>query len=54
MDELKKLRSEVAVIQLGDIKQLEVVSGTKKLYIIADKPFSDISLYFLDELSNVL
>ena len=54
MDELKKLRSEVAVIQLGDIKQLEVVSGTKKLNIIADKPFSDISLYFLDELSNVL
>ena len=50
MDELKKLRSEVAVIQLGDIKQLEVVSGTKKLNIIADKPFSDISLYFLDEL----
>jgi len=54
MDEQKKLRSEVAVIQLGDFKQLDVVSGTKKLNVIPDKPFSDISLYFLDELSNVL
>ncbi len=54
MDEQKKLRLEVVVIQLGDIKQLEVISGTKKLDTIPDKPFSDVSLNFLDELSNVL
>ena len=42
------------MIQLDDLNQLNVVSGTKKLNVIADKPFSDLSLNFLDDLSNIL
>ena len=54
MDEQRKLRLEAAVIQLDDIKQLKVVSGTNKLNVILDKPFSEVSLCFLDELSHIL
>ena len=54
MDEQKKLRLGVAVIQLSDLHKIDVVAGAKHVNIIPDIPFSDISIYFLDELSNVL
>jgi len=42
------------VIQLSDLKEVDVVVGTRHIDIVPDIPFSDISIYFLDELSNVL
>ena len=54
MVERKKLKLGVAVIQLNDIQKVDVVAGTRHVNIVPDIPFSDISIYFLDELSNVL
>ena len=54
MDEQKKLRLGVAVIQLSDLHKIDVVAGAKHVNIITDIPFNDMSIDFLDELSNVL
>ena len=54
MDEQKKLRLGVAVIRLSDLHQIDVVAGTKYVKILPDIPFNDMSIDFLDELSNVL
>ena len=54
MVEQKKLKLGVVVIQLNDIQKVEVVAGTRHVNIVPDIPFSDISINFLDELSNVL
>ena len=49
MDEQKELRLGVAVIQLSDLKNVDVVAGATHVNIAPDIPFSDISIYFLDE-----
>ena len=54
MDEQKKQKLGVAVIQLSDLKKIDVVSGAKHVNIIPHIPFNDMSIDFLDELSNVL
>ena len=54
MAEQKKLRLGVAVIQLSDLHKIDVVAGSKQVNIIPDIPFNDMSIDFLDELSNVL
>ena len=54
MAEQKKLRLGVAVIQLSDLHKIDVVAGAKHVNIITDIPFNDMSIDFLDELSNVL
>ena len=54
MVERKKLKLGVVVIQLNDLQKVDVVAGTRHVNIVPDIPFSDISIYFLDELSNVL
>ncbi len=54
MDEQKKLRLGVAVIQLNDLHKIDVVAGAKHVNILPDIPFNDMSIDFLDELSNVL
>ena len=54
MDEQKKLRLGVAVIQLSDLHKIEVVAGSKHLNISPEIPFNDMSIDFLDELSKVL
>ena len=54
MAEQKKLRLGVAVIQLSDLHKIDVVAGSKHVNIIPHIPFSDMSIDFLDELSNVL
>ena len=54
MDEQKKLRLGVAVIQLSDLHKIDVVAGAKHVNIIPHIPFSDMSIDFLDELSHVL
>ena len=54
MVEQKKPRLGDAVMQLSDLKEVDVVVGTRHIDIVPDIPFSDISIYFLDELSNIL
>ena len=54
MDKQKKLKLEVAVIQLSDIHKMDVVAGSKNMNILPDIPFNDMSIDFLDELSNVI
>ena len=54
MAKQKKLRLGVAVIQLSDLHKIDVVAGAKHVKIKPDIPFNDISIDFLDELSNVL
>ena len=50
----KKLRLGVAVIQLSDLRGIDIVAGTKHINILPNIPFSDLSIDFLDELSNTL
>ena len=54
MAEQKKLRLGVAVIQLSDLQGIDVVTGTRHINIVPDMPFNNMSIDFLDELSNVL
>ncbi len=54
MVEWKRLKLGVVVIQLNDLQKVDVVAGTRHVNIVPDIPFSAISIYFLDELSNVL
>ena len=49
MVERKKLKLGVVVIQLNDLQKVDVVAGTRHVNIVPDIPFSDISIYFLDE-----
>ena len=54
MAEQKKLRLGVAVIQLSDLHNFDVVAGAKQVSNVPGIPFSDDSIDFLDELSSVL
>ena len=54
MGEQKKLRLGVAVIQLSDLQKVDVIAGARNVNIVPDIPFNDMSIDFLDELSNVL
>ena len=42
------------MIQLSNLKKVDVVAGAKDVNIVPDIPFSDTSIIFLDELSNIL
>ena len=50
----KELILEVAVIQLNDLHNFDVVAGAKQVGVVPEIPFSDGSIDFLDELSTVL
>ena len=54
MVEQKKLILGVAVIQLSDLKKVDVVAGSSNVNITPEIPFSEMSVDFLEELSNVL
>ena len=50
----KERRLGVAVIQLNKLDNLDIVAGSKQLNITPEIPFNNISLTFLNELSNIL
>jgi hypothetical protein len=42
------------VIQLSDFHQIDVVAGAKHINIVPSKPFSEMSIDFLDKLSKII